>query len=162
MSEKERTDRMMHDFFHVHRDVSRKFFQSCGLNSGHPITVFQIGKNPGITQKQLSELLEIAPASVAVIVKRLESAGIVYKQMDEFDKRIVHLFLTDQGIEIDNRCKKGKDFFLKHQFKDFSDDELNLFCSMIERMSHNLIESIEDISINEEGGIFHETMDEIH
>lgn len=145
----EKSDRLIHEYMHAHRDKSRKFFQKCGLYSGHPFMLFQIAKHPGITQKELAEILCVAPASIAVSAKRMESAGLIKRVTDEADKRVVHLHLTCEGKNLDNACKKGKESLVIQQFQGFSDEELSIFCDMLERM----IQNIENTNDELEGGI---------
>ncbi len=53
-------------------------------------------RQPGITQKELAELLEVEPITVARLVDRLESRGMVERRPDPRDRRIwrLHLLLS--------------------------------------------------------------------
>jgi MarR family transcriptional regulator for hemolysin len=50
-------------------------------------------RQPGITQKELSELLEVEPITVARLVDRLETRGMVERRPDPRDRRIWRLHL---------------------------------------------------------------------
>jgi DNA-binding MarR family transcriptional regulator len=50
-------------------------------------------RQPGITQKELSELLEVEPITVARLVDRLEARGMVERRPDPRDRRIWRLHL---------------------------------------------------------------------
>ncbi len=136
--ERERLDEQLHDFIRQHRNVMRRFFQSCGMFNGHPVMLFVIRQNPGLTQKQLAEKLEIAPASAAISLRRMEEAGLVRRTPDERDHRAVHLYLTPAGIEMDNRCVQGKAFSTEILFRDFSSEELETLSGFLGRMKQNL------------------------
>jgi DNA-binding MarR family transcriptional regulator len=51
-------------------------------------------RQPGITQKELAELLEVEPITVARLVDRLESRGMVERRPDPRDRRIWRLHLS--------------------------------------------------------------------
>jgi DNA-binding MarR family transcriptional regulator len=50
-------------------------------------------RQPGITQKELAELLEVEPITVARLVDRLEARGMVERRPDPRDRRIWRLHL---------------------------------------------------------------------
>lgn len=56
-----------------------------------------IQDNPGITQKELAERLEITPASVSVAMRHLVKMGLVERHPSETDGRIMNLFLGPRG-----------------------------------------------------------------
>jgi len=51
-------------------------------------------RQPGISQKELSELLEVEPISVARLIDRLEARGMVERRPDPRDRRIWRLHLS--------------------------------------------------------------------
>src|SRR5277367_1687889 len=51
-------------------------------------------RQPGITQKELAELLEVEPITVARLVDRLEVRGMVERRPDPRDRRIWRLHLS--------------------------------------------------------------------
>lgn len=75
----------------------------------------QIASNYGITQalgymliniheegtavSQIAGLLGVKSTSLSRSLKNMEELGLVYRQVDEFDKRSVKIFLTDFGKE---------------------------------------------------------------
>lgn len=50
-------------------------------------------RQPGISQKELAELLEVEPITVARLIDRLESRGMVERRPDPRDRRIWRLHL---------------------------------------------------------------------
>jgi DNA-binding MarR family transcriptional regulator len=53
----------------------------------------RLARNPGITQKELADLLEVEPISVARMVDRLEAVGMLERRADAGDRRIWRLHL---------------------------------------------------------------------
>ncbi len=50
-------------------------------------------RQPGITQKELAEFLEVEPITAARLVDRLENRGMVERRHDERDRRVWRLHL---------------------------------------------------------------------
>ena len=55
-------------------------------------------RQPGLSQKELAELLEVEPISVARVVDRLEARGMVERRPDPKDRRIWRLHLCPPAV----------------------------------------------------------------
>lgn len=125
-------------FMRLHRRTMRRYFQSIGMFNGHPHLLFLLRRCPGITPKELAEHMELAPATVAVSVRRLEAAGLVHRQGDDKDGRVTHLFLTPAGVEMDEACRRGRDFLIESLYKGLSPAEQDTLYDLLGKMSDNL------------------------
>lgn len=152
-AKREQLDAKTMHFLHLHKETMRRFFQSKGMFNGHPHLLFFIRNNKGITQRELAQMMNIAPATVAISVRRLETAGLVSRVRDERDGRVFHLYLTEKGEEIDDRCRQGKAFLIERLYEGFTDEEEEQLSLLMEKMIRNLEEayrSIPDAAENEE------------
>ncbi len=134
----EQLDNDLHRFLRTHRNTLRRYFQSCGLSSGHPRILFVLSREPGLTQKALADALEIAAPTLSVSIRRMETAGLVERRADEKDARVQRLFLSAEGEALQQRCEQGRDFLIDALFADFSDEDLERLSRLLERMTHNL------------------------
>ena len=57
-------------------------------------------RQPGISQKELSELLEVEPITVARLIDRLEARGMVERRPDPRDRRIWRLHLQPDALAV--------------------------------------------------------------
>jgi len=57
-------------------------------------------RQPGISQKELSELLEVEPITVARLIDRLEARGMVERRPDPRDRRIWRLHLLGPARDV--------------------------------------------------------------
>src|ERR1700748_499446 len=57
-------------------------------------------RQPGISQKELSELLEVEPITVARLIDRLEARGMVERRPDPRDRRIWRLHLLPPAHDV--------------------------------------------------------------
>lgn len=56
--------------------------------------------NPGVTARQLSRGLAVAPPNIAVWLDRLQSRGLVERSRSETDARVQHLRATSKGAAL--------------------------------------------------------------
>lgn len=125
-------------FMRQHRRTAHRYFCSIGMFNGHPHMLFHLRRHPGITPKELAERMEISPASVAVSVRRMESAGLVRREGDEKDGRVTHLYLTSAGEEMDTACAHGRDFMIDTLYEGLSEEELATLYTLLSKMTANL------------------------
>ena len=57
-------------------------------------------RQPGISQKELAELLEVEPITVARLIDRLETRGMVERRPDPKDRRIWRLHLRPDAYPV--------------------------------------------------------------
>ena len=70
-----------------------------GIGSGQYMFLLEIYNNEGISQEELSEILDIDKGTTARAVKKLEQKELIYRRKCSIDKRIYKLYLTDKGKE---------------------------------------------------------------
>jgi DNA-binding MarR family transcriptional regulator len=86
--------------------ISTQVFMQRVKEAGFDLTSVQfaaldaLGKNPGIDQAGLAELVAKDRATVGAVVDRLEQKGFVVRTISERDKRARVLSLTEEGAAI--------------------------------------------------------------
>lgn len=105
-----------------------KLLDSCGHFFAHRIGGSRRGRGdimallaqkPGITQKELANLLGVQPASVSEVLGKLERKGFVQREKAELDRRSVRVTLTEAG----QRHLNGPEEDLSEVFRVLSDEE---------------------------------------
>ena len=76
-----------------------------GLYRGQPPILMLLYKNDGMSQKEMARTLNLSPATMTVTLKRMEKAGLVLREMDEHDQRILRVHLSGKGREM---CETGE------------------------------------------------------
>ena len=62
-------------------------------------------ENDGCKQVDLANFLRVTPASVALSTKRMQKAGYLEKEVDEYNLRRNKLHVTPQGRQLAADCK---------------------------------------------------------
>jgi DNA-binding MarR family transcriptional regulator len=88
------------DFFLILHDVARlirveadKRARRRGMTRAQWALLIRLEQNPGLSQKEVADLLEVEPISVARLVDRLEAGGLIERRPDASDRRIWRLHL---------------------------------------------------------------------
>ncbi len=66
-----------------------------GMTRAQWTILVRLENQPGILQKELAEILEVEPITVARLIDRLEARGMVERRADPGDRRCWRLHLTE-------------------------------------------------------------------
>ncbi|WEV45461.1 MarR family transcriptional regulator [Streptococcaceae bacterium ESL0687] len=66
-------------------------------------------KGDGLTNSEIADTSSIKPSSVTAMVKQLEQDDLIYRLVDEDDKRISRIYLTSKGRQDVKERKKHVD-----------------------------------------------------
>ena len=66
-----------------------------GMTRAQWTIIVRLESQPGILQKELAEILEVEPITVARLIDRLEARGMVERRADPGDRRCWRLHLTE-------------------------------------------------------------------
>jgi MarR family transcriptional regulator for hemolysin len=84
---------LLNDIARLLRVDADKRARSHGMTRAQWGILIWLERQPGISQKELAELLEVEPITVARLVDRLERRGMVERRPDPRDRRIWRLHL---------------------------------------------------------------------
>ncbi len=77
------------------RTAADKRARAHGMTRAQWAILIRLEAQPGLLQKELADLLEVEPITVARLVDRLEARGMVERRSDPMDRRCWRLHLTD-------------------------------------------------------------------
>ena len=70
-----------------------------GRPSAQNRILLMLNESDGISQRDMTTLLQLRPQSVSETLGKLVAAGLVERRQSARDKRIFNIFLTDEGRE---------------------------------------------------------------
>lgn len=91
-----------------------------------------------ITQRELMDVLKVKRATVSGVLQTMEKNGLLRREVDEEDSRVNILVLEDKTIELFEKNKKRFDAIGKNLIKDISEEELENFTKVLNKMIQNL------------------------
>ena len=98
---------LLHDVARLLRVDADKRARAHDMTRAQWGIVIWLERQPGLSQKELSEILEVEPITVARLIDRLEARGMVERRPDPKDRRIWRLHLCPPAypvmLEIDRQ-----------------------------------------------------------
>jgi MarR family transcriptional regulator, organic hydroperoxide resistance regulator len=86
--------------------VYRPLLEPMGLTHPQYLVMLALWQHEPLTVKAVSELLQLEPATVSLMLKRLESSGLIRRQRDPEDERTLRVTLTPKGRELRREALK--------------------------------------------------------
>lgn len=84
---------LLHDVARLTRVEADKRARVHGMTRAQWGLMIRLARSPGLSQKELADLLEVEPISVARMVDRLEANGLLERRADAGDRRVWRLHL---------------------------------------------------------------------
>ena len=81
----------------AYRTLSDNFMDRIGMHRAQASLLCQLFVNNGLTQSEIAEQLSVQGATITNILQRMEEAGLVTRQRDNEDNRLVRVYLTEAG-----------------------------------------------------------------
>lgn len=113
-----------------------------GLYPGQPPILFMLWEQDGRKQTEFSEKLELKPATITVMLKRMEKAGLLTRETDKEDMRVSRVYLTEQGKSIRGEVEKAVLTLDAECFDGFTDEEKILLRRFFIHIRNNLVRNI--------------------
>ncbi|MDD4635940.1 MAG: MarR family transcriptional regulator [Dehalococcoidales bacterium] len=105
-------------------EYSYEDWLSLDLSIGQLKSLIYIRYRGKASHSELSKILNVTPSVVTGIIDRLESSGLVSRQVDEADRRVHWLTLTDQGEDLFNRFDLNSKNEISQVLSALSENEL--------------------------------------
>ncbi len=130
----------------VHRRRCLDGFRKFEISKGQPKILNYLAENDGSIQREIAKNCNIEPATVTSILATMEKSGFIERKLNEEDRRIINVYLTEKGKETQRNCQDVICEIEKECFAGFSDEEKEQAKVLFERMYNNL--NREDKNIN--------------
>lgn len=127
----------------MHYIRTHSLLSEIGVYHGQPPLLCALEKNDGLSQREIADILKIAPPTITVMLKRMEKAGLISRKQDFKDQRVSRVYLTQDGRD---KCKKSKEamsILAEECFEGFSSEEKEELKRFLEKMGNNLKEKVE-------------------
>jgi MarR family transcriptional regulator for hemolysin len=99
---------LVHDVARLIRIAADKRARVDGMTRAQWGLLVRIWRNPGVSQKEVADLLEVEPISVARLVDRLERSGLIERRPEPADRRIWRLHLCPAAAPVLQRIMVQK------------------------------------------------------
>lgn len=122
----------------LHHYRTHILLDEIGIYPGQPPMLFILSKKDGRSQKELADILNIKPATITVMLRRMEKAELVERRQDNEDQRISRVYLTEKGRKICNKAHEIMQDLEKECFDNFTEEEKVILRRLLMQMRDNL------------------------
>ena len=95
-------------------------------------------KNPGVSSRELCEFLDVRPSSLSEMLSRAEAEGFITRTVDEADRRIQRIALSDKGQKAVNDMEAARNKEAQKMTSALTDEEKEQFCALCDKLSSHM------------------------
>lgn len=104
-----------------------------------------VAANNNVSSRELCEMLDVRPSSLSEMMARAESEGWITRTVDEEDRRIQRVSLSEKGGEAVSRMREAREADYEKKTACFTEDEKAQFCALSNRLSDHMESLAADI-----------------
>lgn len=105
---------------------------------GQQFYVEYLYEHPGASPQEMAEVIRVDRATLTKIIKKLAEVDYIRVTVDERDRRVKHLYLTEKGIPAAQKIKQVHAGFYDVISGEISPDELRLTEKTLKKMADNI------------------------
>ncbi|KTD83576.1 MarR family winged helix-turn-helix transcriptional regulator [Paenibacillus etheri] len=119
-------------------DEFNRRLKDIGITKVKWTALFFIGEKDGISQKELSQKMNVNESSIARLLDRMEREKLCSRVRDSQDRRIIRINLTQEGEALRAELLPIGQNFHDDATNGISQEELHIFTTVLDKMVHNL------------------------
>lgn len=124
---------LMRRWSHEQREADWPVGLAGGLADVHAIRVIE--SSEGLTAGDFARLLWISESAATAVINRLENAGLVARERETRDRRVVHLTTTDRGREVLAQTAVLREAQIRRWFKALTASEVEQLVKLFEKLA---------------------------
>jgi DNA-binding MarR family transcriptional regulator len=114
-----------------------------GITQGIGYALINIGKE-GVPATKIAPMMGMTSSSLSRLLKNMEDDGLIYRENDIEDKRIVKIFVTDKGLKLREAVKNVVVNFNKNLLSQISKEEMKSFVKVNNLIKIQVRKDMED------------------
>ena len=97
-----------------------------------------VAENPHVSSRDLCEILDLRPSSLSEMLARAESEGWITRTVDEADRRVQRVDLSEKGKTFIEKMEAAREKDLERKTSCFTEEEKAQFCALCDKLSAHL------------------------
>jgi len=144
---------LMHDVARLTRVEADRRARRNGMTRAQWGILLRLNRTPGLSQKELADILEVEPITVARLVDRMEAAGLVERRPDLQDRRIWRLHLRPDAPDMLQDINQERLALADFITAGLTDEQRKVMVEGLLRMKANLLGTGQSNSAAQKPGI---------
>ena len=121
----------------THKQIVNVEFAKVGLSQGQPKILDFLSHNNGCIQRELAENCHIKPATVTSILASMERSGLIHRDPNTKDRRVLNVFITNKGKIAQRQVEKIFNSIDETCFIGFTEEEKKQTMHVLNRLYDN-------------------------
>lgn len=129
---------LFYNVMRLHHQRAHMLFEELGIYPNHYFTLLFISEHNACSQRELSEIIKTKPASITVMLQKMEKWELIKRRSDANDQRITRVYITDKGkqdLELGMQVMKELN---KDCFGFLGEDDQKNFYRILNSINNNL------------------------
>lgn len=123
---------------YIHRSRHREVNLKDGIHRGQRKLLLLISENDGIIQRDLAEMLDMRPSSLTEMLSHLEKNSLIKREQDENDRRVMHVYLSEEGKGLLEEIRKVNSRLPDSIFNCLTTEDKEKMLEIINKVNNNL------------------------
>lgn len=108
--------------------------KNINMHPGQAICCQVIAGMPGLSQRELADRIHIQPATAAIMLQKMEKAGLIRREPDSEDQRISRIYITEHGSAANGEASQVFREFSMNTLGKLTKEQLQEYSSLIDRL----------------------------
>ncbi|CRK80814.1 MarR family winged helix-turn-helix transcriptional regulator [Neobacillus massiliamazoniensis] len=109
--------------------------KALGVTSTQLFVLGYLKKQGSCKVTQLAEMMDVKPSAVTLLVDRLEENGLVLREHDKKDRRVVNISLTEHGDEKLKKVMEERKAIGEQYLSHLTEEELLVMATLTEKLA---------------------------
>ena len=125
------------------KQISEAFgrrLKDTGITRVQWIALYYVKTHKRISQRDLSNLMNVMDSSAGRLIDRLERDGLIERERNDVDRRVIRVKLTDKGDELITGLMPVANQFNDDLLEGIDEEELKIYDKVLRKMLSNITE----------------------
>lgn len=139
------SEKLVRELFSFSNQLHQKVAQSHHTHSsyvGRGRILYLLAQHDYVYQNQLAKLAKIKPGSLTQILEKMEKEGLIVRQRDQNDRRLIYVRLSQKGKGQVARNEQYHRDFQRYITSPLTEDEIKQFTTTLEKIRERLDEYV--------------------
>lgn len=131
-----RTSRLIKRY--MDNDASKSYVEKMTGTHGWAVGYFHRNRHKDMFQKDFEQEFDIRRSTASSILSLMEKNGLIIRESVSYDARLKKIVLTEKALEAQSFVEKNLARFEKTIQQNISDEELEVFFAVLDKINSNL------------------------
>jgi DNA-binding MarR family transcriptional regulator len=126
------------DAARLQRTVFDRRVRKLGFTRTQWLVLRRLGEQPGVSQSELADMLEVERATAGRLIDKLEEYGWLERLPDDGDRRINRIYLTEKGRSVHGIIGPIAEAMVEEELSDLSTKDREVLTDLLLSVKHQL------------------------